>query len=151
LDEIVESTEQYTETRHSVLAYRPGDAIGVSQLLAKAGTPPSLIVVLTAQPGPLRWWIEQTRARGWGDTQIVAGISAGLESAASPYLDDSAGQLAGAINGVRGAAAYEGRHGLSGRATRQLDALAIGHIAIVALMILGAVIYVPGGLRRRKK
>ncbi len=151
LDDIIES-EQYTETQYSLLDYRPGDAIGVSQLLTDVDTLPKLIVVLTAQPGPLRWWIEQTRARGAESTPIVAGISAALEPAASPYLDVSAGQLAGAISGLGGAATYERKRGIAEPATQwRLNALAMGHIAIVCLMIVGAALYAPGSLRRRKQ
>jgi hypothetical protein len=152
LDDIIESRGQYTETQYLSLNYRPGDATGVSQLLADADTPPKLIVVLTAQPGPLRWWIEQTHARGADATPIVAGISAALEPAASPYLDANAGQLAGAISGLSGAAVYEKQRGLTGPSTQwRLNALTIGHIAIVCLIVLGAVFYAPGSLRRRRK
>jgi hypothetical protein len=135
--------EQYTQR------YRPGDATGVSQLLTEAGIHPTLILVLTAQPGPLRWWVEQARAL-YGDTiPVAAGMSAALEPAASPYLDVSARQIEGAINGLRGAAAYETLRDSPGRVTQRLNALAVGHLAIVGLMILGASLYALGGLRRR--
>jgi hypothetical protein len=128
--------------------YRPGDAAGVSQLLTEAGVHPTLILVLTAQPGPLRWWVEQARAL-YGDTiPVAAGVSAALEPAASPYLDVSARQIEGAINGLRGAAAYETLRDSPGRVTQRLNALAVGHLAIVGLMILGASLYALGGLRR---
>jgi hypothetical protein len=136
--------EQYT-----LLGYRPGDATGVSQLLADAGTLPRLILVLAAEPGPLRWWIEQTHARGEGAPPILAGLSAALEPSAGPYLDVSAGQLQGMINGLSGAAAYERLRGSAGHATQRLNALAVGHVAIVGLMILGAVSYTLGSPRRR--
>ncbi len=157
LSGIIASEERYTETQYARSDYRPGGATGVSQLLTNASTPPhtppELILVLTAQPGPLRWWVEQSRlqARGEGAPAIVAGLSAALEPAASPYLDVSAGQLEGAINGLGGAAAYEMHRGSAGRATQRLNALAVGHIAIVGLMTLGAVLYALGGSRRRKK
>jgi hypothetical protein len=148
MDSIIESGS-YTETQY---LYRPGDAAGVSQLLADAGTRPKLIVVLTAQPGPLRWWIEQTQTRGTGDIPIVVGISAALEPAASPYLDINSKQLAGAVSGLSGAAVYEKMRGLSDPTTQwRLNALTIGHIVIVSLIILGAVLYAPSGLRRRQK
>ena len=136
--------EQYT------YAYRPGDATGVSQLLAGTSVRPGLVLVLTAQPGPLRWWVEQTRAL-YGDTvPVVVGMSAALESTASPYLDASAGQIEGAINGFSGAAAYETLRGTPGQATQRLNALAVGHLAIVGLMILGAAFYALGGSRGRE-
>ena len=155
LSDIVSSEERYT-----LVNYRPGDATGVSQLLTDCEILPGggtdgdarhgLILVLTAQPGPLRWWIEQTRARG--DTPpVVAGISTALAPAAYPYLDTSAGQLEGAISGLSGAATYEAHRGLGGRATQRINALAAGHAAVAGLMVLGAIIYAFGGVRGRKK
>ncbi|MEE9616590.1 MAG: hypothetical protein V3T90_06270, partial [Anaerolineae bacterium] len=155
LSDIVSSEERYT-----LVNYRPGDATGVSQLLTDCEILPGggtdgdarhgLILVLTAQPGPLRWWIEQTRARG--DTSpVVAGISTALAPAAYPYLDTSAGQLEGAISGLSGAATYEAYRGLEGRATQRINALAAGHAAVAGLMVLGAIIYAFGGARGRKK
>ena len=72
--------------------YRPGNATGVSQILASTDTRPAMIIVLAAQPESLRWWIEQTQAH-YGDAKppIAAGVSAALEIAASPYLDASVG------------------------------------------------------------
>jgi len=135
--------EQYTQR------YRPGDATGVSQLLAEVGNQPTLILVLTAQPGPLRWWVEQAHAL-YGDTiPVAAGVSAALEPAASPYLDVSAGQMEGAIIGLRGAAAYETPGESPERGTLRLNALAVGHLAIVGLMILGASLYALDSLRGR--
>ena len=137
--------DQYT------YSYRPGDATGVSQLLADAPVQPKMILVLTARPGPLRWWVEQTQAR-YGDTiPVVVGMSAALESAASPYQDTRAGQMEGAIYGLSGAAGYETLLGSPEQITGQLNALALGHLAIVGLMILGALFYTPGGLQGRKK
>jgi hypothetical protein len=75
---------------------------------------------------------------------ILAG-SAALEPAASPFLDPSAGQLRGSIHGLSGAAAYEALRGARGDAIRSLNALTAGHIAIVSLMIVGAIFY---GLKR---
>ncbi|MDY6877027.1 MAG: zinc ribbon domain-containing protein [Chloroflexota bacterium] len=155
LSDIVSSEEQYT-----LVGYRPGDTTGVSQLLTdfdilsgeetEGGTRHKLILVLTAQPGPLRWWIEQ--ARVLSDTPpVVAGVSTALGPAACPYLDASAGQLEGAVSGLSGAATYEAHRGLKGRATQLVNALAAGHAAVVGLTVIGAVVYAFGGARGRKK
>jgi hypothetical protein len=141
----------YTETQYEVADYRPGDAAGVAQLLVAADTTPSLVLVLTAQPGRLRWWVEQIGAQGKDALSIVAGVGAALEPVASPYLDIGAGQLEGAVVGLSGAAAYERVRGRPGQATERLNALLVGHGAVVGLMIIGAVIYAPSALRRRKK
>jgi hypothetical protein len=135
--------------------YRPGGATGVAQLLADAetrtGTRPGLILVLAAQPAPLRWWVEQTRALYGreGAPPIVAGVSAALGPVAGPYLD--AEQLGGAVSGLSGAAAYEALQGAPGQATGRFSALAAGHAVIVALMLAGAVIYTLAGPRRRER
>jgi len=130
--------------------YKPGDATGVSNLLADAGNP-SLIFVVTARPGPLRWWVEQARSLPDEPPPVVGGVSAALESAASPYLDANAGQITGAIHGLSGAAAYEALRSSPGQAHRRLNTLALGHAAIVGLMILGAAFYTLGGLHGRAK
>jgi len=141
----------YTETQYTLHAYRSGNATGAAQLLRDVGVSPGLVLVLTAQPGPLRWWVEQIHALGGETPPIVTGISAALEAAASPYLDTRAGQLAGSVSGLSGAAAYESIRRVPGKATGRLDALAAGQVAIVGLMILGAILYAPSGLFRRKK
>jgi hypothetical protein len=135
-----------------MLDFRMGDAAGVARLLTAAEPRPALIVVLTAQPGPLRWWVEQTRALYGDDTPpVLAGMSAALEPLAAPYLDDTAVQLEGAVAGLSGAAAYETLGGSTGQATRRLNALAAGQTALAALMLIGAVIYTFGGSQRRRE
>ena len=107
--------------------------------------------MLTAEPGELRGWIEQTQTSANRRAPIVAGVSAALEPTASVYLDPSAGQLEGAAVGVRGAASYEARRGSAGTATQQLDKLALGHLAAILVMIVGAIVHALGGIRRRQK
>ncbi len=151
LDEIISSTDRYTETQYLLQEYRSGNRTGVAQVLAETDPPPRLVLVLTGQPGPLRWWVEQIYALGEMRPPIVTGVSAALEPAVGPYLDVNAGQLEGAVIGLSGAAAYETHRGSPGQATQRLNALAAGHAVIVALMIIGAMIHVPGGFLRRKK
>ncbi len=134
--------------------YRPGGATGVAQMLqaveARTGARPGLILVLTAQPTPLRWWIEQTRALYADATPpIIAGLSASLEPIASPYLD--AGQLDGTVSGLSGATTYETARGTQGEASRRFSALAAGHAVVIALMLAGAIIYALARPRRREQ
>jgi hypothetical protein len=131
--------------------YRPGNTSGISQLLADVDASPNLVVVLTAEPGQLRGWIEQTHTTSRGQVPIVAGVSAALEPTASVYLDPNAGQLGGAVVGLRGAASYEMLLGSGGPAAQRLDALTLGHLAAIALMIIGAIVHALGGARRREK
>jgi hypothetical protein len=132
--------------------YRPGDATGVSQILASTGTRPTMIIVLVAQPESLRWWIEQTRAH-YGDASppMAAGVSTALEIVASPYLDANANQLEGIVSGLGGAVAYETQRGTAGQPSRRLDALAVGHLVIVISTLAGAALYIAGGSHRREK
>ena len=156
-DIVEESKGQYTEAQYTEMGYRSGGATAVSQLLADAGiqadTEQAMILVLTAQTGSLRWWIEQSHLQAWGgDTPtVVAGLSAALEPAASPYLDADAGQLKGVVSGLGGASAYEKLRGSPQPVTPQLNALAAGHVAVVGVMIFGAAFYALGGLRRRQQ
>jgi hypothetical protein len=131
--------------------YRPGGATGVAQLMAVAEPQPTLILVLTAQAAPLRWWIEQARTRRQGSLPVIAGVSAALEATASPYLDVKAGQLSGMLIGLNGAAAYGAPYGAGEREiTAQLDALVVGHVMLAVWILAGAVFHAPGGLLRRK-
>jgi hypothetical protein len=128
--------------------YQPGDAAGVARIL-QAQPPPGLIVVLVAQPAPMRWWVEQATARYSGSVPLVMVTSAALEPVASPYLDVSAAQIQGAISGLPDAAYYESLTTAgSGRGSWTLHALAAAQLAAVGLMLLGAVISVFGGRRR---
>ena len=130
------------ESLYTIVEYRPAGATGISQLLAGAREKPGVILLLTARPASLRWWIEQTQARGEKLT-LVAGLSAALEPAAAPYLN--AGALQAALYGLGGAAAYESEGGLPGRATERLDALVAGHLAVIALILIGAIIHTLAG------
>jgi hypothetical protein len=152
----INSQEQYVSEQQPKFeyakespGYRPGNATGVSQILASIDRP-AMIIVLAAQPESLRWWIEQTQAHyGAAPPPIAAGVSAALEIASSPYLDANADQLKGTVSGLGGAVAYQTQRGKAGQTSRQLDALAAGHLVIVASMLAGAAFYAVGGSRRR--
>jgi hypothetical protein len=133
MDEVADSVDQYR-----LLSYRPGAATAVSQWLAAADEPPTLLVILTSRAGPLRRWVEQAQAHYGDELPVILVGSAALEPAASPYLEVGAGQLRGTVHGLKGAAAYEALRGTRGDATRRLNALAAGHVAVVGLMIVVA-------------
>jgi len=142
---IADAKDQYR-----FIGYRPGAATAISQLLTATDRAPTLLLILTSRPMPLRLWIEQASARSGDRLPLVAVGSAALEPVASPYLDANAGQLGGAIHGLQGAAAYEALRESAGSATQRLDALAAGHLAIVVLIIVGAVAHVLGGPKEEK-
>ena len=124
---------------YAVLNYRPGAAPAVSQLLTAGERTPTLLLVLTSQVAPLRRWVELARVH-YGDQLPVALVgSAALEPVISPYVDRNARQVSGHIHGLRGAASYESLRGTRGDATRWLNALAAGHLAVILLMVLGSV------------
>jgi len=106
-----------------------------------------LIVYLGGNEESLRLWIEQVIARH-PDARMIAGVSAGLEPYTYPYL--GAGQLAGVLAGLTGAAEYESLTQLPGRAVRSIDSQAGVHLLIVGLIILGNIVYALGRLFRRR-
>jgi hypothetical protein len=148
LESIGVPEEQYPPPDH----YRPGDATGVSQLLASVGRNADLILILTAQPAALRRWIEQAHSLGEDGPSVVVGTSTALEAVVTPYLDPNAGQLQGGISGLCDAAAYENLRGQQGNeTTSRLNALAAGHAVVTVLMIVGAFLNMPVSLFKRDK
>ena len=57
-----------------------------------------------------------------------------------PYYQ--AGQLSGLLGGLGGAAKYEARVGVKGNATAGMPAQSMGHLAVIALILMGNVLYV---------
>ncbi|MCJ7738419.1 MAG: zinc ribbon domain-containing protein [Anaerolineae bacterium] len=138
-----------TEGWYDLIGYRPGGATAVSQLLFASDIDTVAVLVLTANPVVLRWWVEQAQLLG-ESVPVAAGVSAGLEPVAIPYFDGSARQLSGMVSGLTGAAYYEQTLlGFSGQASHRLDALAAGHLAVVGLIVIGALIHVSGGAGRK--
>jgi len=131
--------------------YRPGGGTAVAYWLHSLEIDPAAVLVVTANPANLRWWIEQTQMLD-GDLPVAAGVGASLEPVAGPYFDGHSRRLAGAVGGLAGAAYYEKTLlGLNGEATRRLDALAVGHVVIAGLIAVGAVVYGLGGAGRKRE
>jgi len=129
--------------------YRPGAMTAVAHLLGEWGDDAAAVIVIAGQPAGVRGWAEQVALAGLAKPVIV-GLSAAMEAVASPYLDEASGQITGSVTGLRGAAYYEKTLlGIDGRAVRRLQAMTAGQIAIVALMVVGALIHAVGGVRRR--
>lgn len=106
-----------------------------------------LIVYLGGNEESLRLWIEQVIARQ-PDARMIVGVSAGLEPYTYPYL--GAGQLAGVLSGLTGAAEYESLTQSPGRAVRSIDSQAGVHLLIVGLVILGNIVYALGRIFGRR-
>jgi hypothetical protein len=110
----------------------------------------SLMVVLTGNANNLRWWVEQTTAVETDldrDLFLVAGVSAAIEPLVRPYYDMSSPQIDGLIVGLQGAVDYERRlNWRDGPAHIRFSGQVIGQIAVLALILLGMLIY---GVSRR--
>jgi hypothetical protein len=90
-------------------------------------------------------WVQQ--AQGRFHVPMVAGITGVLAPEFFPYLQ--AGQVRGVLGGMAGAAEYETLVGRAGTATKGMDAQSLAHLLIIALILLGNVLWLVG--RRRPK
>ncbi len=152
------------------LGYLPGQAAGVREALgnldgrteAVTGRPASqleamsdvhsiadvgMVVVLAAQPDDLKTWLEQISAAN-PNVPVVAGVSARTELIGTPYL--TAGQLKGMVAGLTGGSVYERRldTGRGREYEYYLTSLGVAQLAIAALTVIGALIFLVGGRKR---
>lgn len=89
-------------------------------------------------------WMEYGRAR-YG-VEVSAAVAAAMITTYDPYL--SSGQLRAMVGGLRGAAEYEELIKIGGSGQRGMLAQSFSHLYIIALIIIGNVIYFRG---RRKE
>jgi len=153
LEEVGVADGEWVKADYHILGYRPGNAVGASQLLGQVSRDsgsPQAVVVLTSRVVLLQQWIEQTRAQFQGQVPVLAGLSAALEPVAAPYWATGSGPLRGFASGLGGAAAYEAASGTVGKATERFNTLAIFHLFAVGTIVLGAVVYALAGLGRKK-
>ncbi|MFN3762721.1 MAG: hypothetical protein ACK4WK_05890, partial [Anaerolineae bacterium] len=152
------------------LGYLPGQAAGVREALgnlegrteAVTGLPASqleamsgvhsvadvgMVVVLAAQPDDLKTWLEQISTTN-PNVPVVAGVSARTELISTPYL--TAGQLRGMVAGLTGGSVYERRldTGRGREYEYYLTSLGVAQLAIAALTVIGALIFLVGGRKR---
>ena len=93
---------------------------------------PLLINISAGYPGT-KEWVQQTQAR-FG-LRIVSGCTA--VSAPEYYAYLQAKQLLGLLGGMAGAAEYENMVGISGSATKGMDAQSSVHIFVIFCIFLG--------------
>jgi hypothetical protein len=98
------------------------------------------LVISIADDSMPQYWVEY--AGGRYGVRVATGLSAVMVTTFTPYLDS--GQLAGLVSGLKGAAEYEQLLGISGYGIRGMDAQSNAHLAIIALVLLGNVIYLRG-------
>jgi len=95
-----------------------------------------LVNISAGYPGT-KEWVQQVQSRF--HVTVVAGCTAVSAPEYYPYFQSR--QLAGLLGGLAGAAEYEKLVGVTGTATRGMDAQSLGHLAIIAFIILGNVLY----------
>jgi hypothetical protein len=105
----------------------------------------SLIIVLTGDANDLRWWVEQTTIlENDSETELllVAGVSAAIEPLVRPYYDMTSPQIDALIVGLAGAAAYESKmNWQDGPAHIRISGQVVGQVALLALILIGMIIY----------
>ncbi len=82
-------------------------------------------------------WIEYGGARY--NQQIMAGLTAAMITSYDPYL--ASGQLYAVVGGLKGAAEYENLYGKRGAGNRGMLAQTSAHFYVIALIIIGNIIY----------
>lgn len=88
-------------------------------------------------------WIEYAGARY--NQQVMAGLTAAMITSYDPYL--SSRQLYSVVGGLRGAAEYESLSGRRGGGNRAMLAQSAAHLYVIALVVLGNILY----FRSRKR
>lgn len=96
----------------------------------------SLISTYTAGDNHL-WLVRHVWAKH--HVPCLGGVIALSAPEAIVYFQN--GQLTGLISGVKGAAYYETKIGLPGLAVQSMDAQSLGHGYLLALMILGNIVF----------
>lgn len=89
-------------------------------------------------------WIEYGRAR-FG-VKVAAFVTAVMVTSYDPYI--SSGQLRAMVGGLRGAAEYEKLSGIGGAGRRAMLAQASSHLYILALVLIGNVIFFVARARK---
>jgi len=103
------------------------------------------LVVSVADGSMPTYWVEYAQAR-YGQ-KIVAALSAVMVTSFTPYLE--AGQLAGILPGLRGAAAYEQLLNSPGAGSRGMDAISGAHVLLALLVVAGNIQLWRSRRRRR--
>lgn len=130
--------------------YLPGQDAAVAYFIQS--TPISMVVELAATPDTVRWWAEQLAARSDAPT-FLAGVSASAEPMSQPYVQSR--QVSGMMVGVPGATAYrlklrevlqDDTDGMA-EVLAPLTSIGLANVALVALMVLGALVQLVSGRR----
>ncbi|PWB69711.1 hypothetical protein C3F09_10110 [candidate division GN15 bacterium] len=94
-------------------------------------------VISIADGNMVTHWVEYGRARF--NVTVAAFVTAVMVTSYDPYV--SSGQLRAMVGGLRGAAEYEKLIGIGGAGRRGMLAQAASHLYVLALILVGNVIY----------
>lgn len=95
-----------------------------------------MVDLAAGTPGVEEWVVYGADRYG---VKIGGGATAVLEPGLRPFLQT--GQLTGLIGAMKGAAEYEALLGRRDKATAGMDALSIGHMLVILLVVLSNVVY----------
>ena len=101
-------------------------------------TDTKLIVNISAGYPGTKEWVQQVRTRF--AVPMVSGCTGVSAPEYYPYYQT--GQLSGLLGGLGGAAKYEARVGDKGSAIAGMPAQSMGHLAVIALILMGNILYV---------
>jgi hypothetical protein len=99
----------------------------------------------TGKPGPLEW----VRQLAQYKVKYAAGVTTSMAPQAYPYVQ--AGQCVGVLAGMVDAAGYEVLIEDPGPATKGMDAQSMGHLVMIALVLLGNIAYWAERGQRKKE
>jgi hypothetical protein len=109
-----------------------------------------LISISAGYPGT-KEWVQQVGQRFTNANREPIPLISGCTAVSAPeyYAYVNAGQLAGLLGGMAGAAEIEKLAGVTGTATRGMDGQSLAHLTIIGFILLGNLLYVFGGRRRK--
>ena len=146
-----QSTAAILSMGESVKATFPRDYLGTPYdsvpLLTSVENYRQIAMVISIADGSLTTqWIEYGKARF--EVPIVAVVTAAMVTTYDPYV--ASGQLTAMIGGLRGAAEYEELIHHRGSGARGMLAQTSAHIYVVAMIVLGNIIYFRSRRKRGK-
>ncbi|MEN8172426.1 MAG: hypothetical protein ABFS03_06045, partial [Chloroflexota bacterium] len=97
----------------------------------------SLVLVITDNPDIARTWFEQIKPT-LTETPFIAVVSAQAEPMIQPYYGDKNTQIQGIVSGILGGAAYEKTTGRVNLASKHWNALNLGIMSSIVVILLGS-------------
>jgi len=108
----------------------------------------SLVLVITDNPDIARTWFEQIQPT-LAETPIIAIVSAQAEPIVKPYYGDDSAQIQGLVSGILGGAAYEQTTGRANLASKYWNALNLGIMTSIIVILLGSTVNVATTMIKR--